>query len=69
MLNNIIEVDKVHEEEKLCLVISWSRNTQAVARGRLEAGKKDPIISAFDVMFEIYTGKSVCSLYGSRIFY
>lgn len=50
-------------------MISWRRNTQAIARGRPQAGKKEPIISAFDVMFEIYIGELVCSLHESRIFY
>lgn len=33
------------------LVISWRKNTQAIARGRSQAGKKETIISAFDVKY------------------
>lgn len=39
------------------LVVSWRRNTQAIARGSPQAGKKEPINSPFDVMFELYIGK------------
>lgn len=40
-------------------MVSWRRNTQAIARGRPQAGKKEPINSAFDEMSKIYIGKLV----------